>query len=57
MTHRPCSGEPVSRENLARQIQRDAREADDREREEAEEAAFAVLAASPLGRAVMRTRR
>jgi hypothetical protein len=33
------------------------READDRERERAEEVAFAALVASPLGRLVMCTRR
>jgi hypothetical protein len=63
MTHRLCSerrDEPVSRKQigkLAQQIQRDAREVDDRKREKAEEAAFAALAASPWGRLVMCTRR
>jgi len=58
MAPRSCSeprDEPVSRGKLAQQF--DAREADDREREKAEEAAFAALAASPLGRLVMCTRR
>src|SRR5262249_19781089 len=48
---------PLSAGKPRNTFHRDAREAADCEREEAEEAAFAALAASPLGQAVMRTRR